>query len=1509
MWYPRNSLFSTENFSSLATGDIYLSDFNKVNNLGGILSLRNISTSTGVVIPPGQPWPAIDWKARFDLSLPWSLNSGSLGQTGGTVLWNPAYSTTSLTGTTSVNLKPLPIFFDTGYLVECGLFIASQTGITVGRDNLYGVVIQQGTGTDAYYDSLLLTTYPRHGLWLNSGHPTEAFVPVENLDSSILNFRIGRRSDQIQIVADNGYSIVVTGTAPRTGILPFSGVSVGNISSYMTGQSTDPAARIELNHLYVKYPVSDIGGDFIADTDYFTGDIDLISANYPSNPGVVLAELLTWPKATLGKFTPQKPIKGYSSLNYKLVGDSTDGLLVLSCVFDNGGYVVVGVHGPIIPAGATGGIYSQTSASIPELANYTGSLTIEAYFAGKYGSYKPTLALDYFTVCVNADDHEGLAYIYPEYGSSDGDYPVVLAIDPNSRAHLAAPNKYESGLTSLVLLQGQETSYSDEMASSLVTIKCNSGTSFIRGYLGESPRSFDRFYLESASSVEQVFTTFSTPPVEGINYRTLQVQSRGKLIASTGFGYFWASGAGTGTNFTGLPTGTGGYWLNPYYASGLTPSPTDQIIYEPVVMIPPDSNGAQFNVGQRVRGREGYGFQTQVVDGANFKTGDLIIEADLSCAEGGVGIGVIGYDANNIFIHTGQSREYVVYPSQRFSSTQKVRTLLPRPTGKFLVNFIGLTPGTTGNFAGNTTCDFSVSDINIGTQSGMGVDIANTVASSAFESTSTYASGCTMDLWVKPNGFGYIGGQPTGIGASIDPVLQSLVGPIDHSVLLKTYALSTLGLASQVRTLAIDRAGYPVFSALSTGHSANKSLEIKSNIGLEVNKWNHVAVSVNPVNSVYLYVNGELAGYDSGDTAVSYGGSAIQNLSRTTIIGSRFCGHIEYSRVRNYPRTPAQIRVFDSFSAPPRFNTRYDIGNEGTFAYYKFGRGTIIDYSPSGNHCIVPESGDARIYTERSVEGVVGDGIAFNNNYGYAQSIKNVVYTGTGYSVGGYFACLTDETLTPKIFSLGTSKLSIENNKIVYRYSGSSFTGITNVVNPFAYRPFMIAHQYVSGSNLTGTHIWGYVGTGQGTGNIGTVTEFSGFSTGGTRPYFNDRLYLGHDSSNPLDVGDVFLDQIMFHTGILRNLDHIDYRSNLRRPEEYVYLDGSRLSTGRVGHIGIYEKEIFMPARTDFSYSGATVNIMVDSDAGRLDIAPAFTYINTRYLVADPVTKQKIEDISEEICKTKSPFRIGSRVPNGAVNLAYMTTTPITPESSMSMMDGADSITQNLVNAVRTYELTDCVPSISNGYTNNVLTITGQINTDDFVVSSYAMSRPDSDFPAPLFYYHRLGNESLYPILLGGTNTASGDFVDMRNSITITDENGIQLSLEDFPWDIRMSKYKEDGTILPDNVYSVDLLTRDKYIYNRTLFANYNAANPHNGYQPIRNHSEVINTVPIYRRIGYNSAVTGETFTVQKLPGLVSLNANTNLSSSLSFSINMRTGEWTPYLHDMYISKEEMPEV
>jgi len=1515
MWYPRNSLFSTENFSSLKTGEITYSNFNQLNNLGGYLSLRNVSTTTGVIIPQGQPWPAIDWLVAKDLSIPWSLNSGSIKASGGIPVWNPAYQTTSLTGTTSIFFSGLPITFAEGYVVECGLFVSSQTGNLTGDSNKYGLVIQDSTGASARSDSVLLTTYPTPGLWINTGHTTEAFIPASGIDEGIFNFRIGRRGSLLQVVGQNGYTAITTGFAPATGILPFSGLAVGNISQYVGGQSTDPASRTELNHLYLNYPIDDVAGDFIADTEYVTGDVLGFIGNFGAGNLVpALLELQSWPYVELSSFTPEKPIRGYSSVTYKLDGDSVDGIIVIGALLDDGSAVIMDAHVPSISYKGTPGIYSILAENtLPPINSYKGSLRFRVYSVAKYGTYKPPLSLDYITVAVNSDDHDGLIYVYPEFGSSDGNYPVVIGIDPLARSHVGPPSTNDSSLISLVNMQGNTVSDVAPVAAGSTFINYNGSTGnlLIDGYLGRTPRSFDNTQIQSSTVTEEIFRTISEP-IEGVNYKTISVGNRGKLLASTGYAFLWPSGGLTGGNFTGRATGTGGYWLTPYYASGLTQNLNDPVFYEPVKMLAPGSDGSVFNIGQRVRAREGYGFQAKYLDGSSFITGDLVIESTLSCTEGAVGISVVGYDSNNVYSLDGTNKYYVVYPSQRFSNTQKVKSIFPRPTGKFNINVVGLLPSTTGSITGTTVCDFSISDINIGIQSGMGFDITSTNVDKFCKLHSTsdlYSSGCTMDLWVKPNGFTMITDNYTGNGAGLltsgnDSIISSIYGTIDHCSLLKTWAASNVFNNETQRSIVLDRAGFPVFVTTST--NGYKNLQLKSKIGLEVNKWNHVAAVVSPGSDIELYVNGELAAYHTGSEAITFGNFAP--LGTFLNVGQHFCGHLEYARVRIGTRSAAQIRALDSFIAPPRFTTSHEIGDGGSFAYYRFGKGTLIDYASGKNHCIIPEADNARLYTERNVEGVVGDAVAFNNNYGYAHSKTAVKYTGSGYSVGGYIGCLSDYSLEPRIFKFGNSSLDIKNGKLRYSYSGSTFTGITDVINPFAYRPFMVAHQYVSGTLLTGTHIWAYVGTGQGTGDIGAVMQFSGFSTGGTIPKFNDTLYLGHNSSNPSDVGDVFIDQLFFHTGTLRNLDHIDYRRDLRDPDEYVYFNNVRLTGTRVSHPGVYEKEVYMPARTEFSYTGATINISVDTDAGYIDVAPAFTYIGTRYLVADPVTREKIGDISEKICKTKSPFRIGNRVPKDAVNLAYLTTTTLSPESSMSFIDGSASIEQNLVNAVRTYEVLPPVTGVFDSYANTSITITGQVNTDDFVLTTYTMSRPEVDFPAPLFYAHRLGNEELYPTIIGGQDAVSGDFVELRRSIRLTDEDGLDVPIENFPWDIRVSKYREDGIILPENVYSVDVLSRDKFINGKTIFANYNAVNPVNNYKVIRNHSEVINPKPIYRRITSTTRVTGETYSASYLPEMPDLSRSIP-TNPIKFTVNLRTGEWTPYMQDFYIAREEMPEI
>jgi hypothetical protein len=66
--------------------------------------------------------------------------------------------------------------------------------------------------------------------------------------------------------------------------------------------------------------------------------------------------------------------------------------------------------------------------------------------------------------------------------------------------------------------------------------------------------------------------------------------------------------------------------------------------------------------------------------------------------------------------------------------------------------------------------------------------------------------------------------------------------------------------------------------------------------------------------------------------------------------------------------------------------------------------------------------------------------------------------------------------------------------------------------------------------------------------------------------------------------------------------------------------------------------------------------------------------------------------------------------------------------------------------------------------------------------------------------------------------------------------------------------------VLPDNVYNVELLTRDRYIPGKSLFVEYNAADPSNQWQQVKGWRECINPKPIWFHSDEYKAVP-ETFT------------------------------------------------
>jgi len=357
------------------------------------------------------------------------------------------------------------------------------------------------------------------------------------------------------------------------------------------------------------------------------------------------------------------------------------------------------------------------------------------------------------------------------------------------------------------------------------------------------------------------------------------------------------------------------------------------------------------------------------------------------------------------------------------------------------------------------------------------------------------------------------------------------------------------------------------------------------------------------------------------------------------------------------------------------------------------------------------------------------------------------------------------------------------------------------------------------------------------------------------------------------------------------------------QPGEDVIVNDSGLYTGRVFHMGVYDKQVIVPPRSDFSRTGTFLHFKVNTLAGQVAIHKPYMYLGTRYLIPDAATETKLEQLSQKICRVKSPFRIGASVPTNAVNIGFITTPEYSVDGNLSFIDGGDTNSENFANSFKDYRMLSAVTG-SQQTGAALFVYTGQIETNDVVLTNHVMIRESVDFAAPLFFAHNIGGEELYLHQTGGTNNPTGDLELIRSNIKLSSSEGTEIKLEEYPWDIRVSKNKSDGKVLPNNVFNVDLLTRDRLIQGTTVFVVYVASDPVQNYKPILSHIEVVNPETIWKHVGKPPAA-GELFqTKHKYQTTDIGDAEYNPGPNLVVRHVLKDG-WDPSTHDG-ISEEDV---
>jgi len=368
----------------------------------------------------------------------------------------------------------------------------------------------------------------------------------------------------------------------------------------------------------------------------------------------------------------------------------------------------------------------------------------------------------------------------------------------------------------------------------------------------------------------------------------------------------------------------------------------------------------------------------------------------------------------------------------------------------------------------------------------------------------------------------------------------------------------------------------------------------------------------------------------------------------------------------------------------------------------------------------------------------------------------------------------------------------------------------------------------------------------------------------------------------------------------------IPYESGVDKEGHYQWLlqDNGVIFTGDHSFDTYYQASVTMPARSAGNryYSVAAHNTYNNTPrlAGDMLIFDNRPYrdIDNYYALYDTSI------INQVYGSTDSVIRLGNQVPESAINIARVSSPGLTVPSSISTLDLSDKNINNLI----TYK--DGAYSVGKPYVvsnsqltgyNNInygiysgrvdLEIKGQIVSPDVDISTVSLVNKDLSTAYNAYYYYLVGRgnkavkvEGSYPHYTGQiSDTSTGNLPDnyianlekISNSIQLKNRKGEVLPFDQYPYTVYYSAYSPDllraavasgqniylnniggylsGYILPDNMFSVILLTHYNKIDNDSVFIHYNSFDLSSS-SDMGQQKEIVNPQPIFRRRLENEA-------------------------------------------------------
>lgn len=673
---------------------------------------------------------------------------------------------------------------------------------------------------------------------------------------------------------------------------------------------------------------------------------------------------------------------------------------------------------------------------------------------------------------------------------------------------------------------------------------------------------------------------------------------------------------------------------------------------------------------------------------------------------------------------------------------------------------------------------------------------------------------------------------------------------IDFYANLLAYNLSNSGVifhaagSSDQIKLSLDNKGYPILLANAISATGNWPMPLNKNSLISISKrGTYLSASID--GELNALVRSASIGNMDLDGDAIYIGSDSSTGNPTHLKVDELRIETSAASLSNYAQSAGIVDPFfrNIYEIPAYTGVGSAIDwKTQTLLHFNEAAGPIVDdvefWGGTNNEVIIPHA--KRRITIRGESGVIGSATHFARSF---LNNGSEIYGGMLVPYDTGMAGGNDQPMSA-FFKFGGYRNPVQKSSIVkYISTGASIKGYDIGIDTGGYL-YVDVYNGNASPRLSYSHTSVYAGTNTyrscgvaidptttsvRTWVAGTYEEFTGALT--ISNYMNTGLATKPGIEIAASsVGSI--DELTVIEGLVDSSTFSDWSETdtiKSDPPLDVYVGGSKLHTGRVLATSPRVAYAVMPEGT----AGDT-HLYVDFGSYKISSDRPYKYTNSfdRTIISS--------GIAAVVCETKSPFRIAPTVPDGSVNLAKINTPNLDADNNISIIDLSDMELANISNHLRgKFSLQDQTPSGQQLYYAN------QIDTKDVVISNRSAVGRDLEAPYPLFYKYLVGRGRHY---LSKPGVSIADLDVLKPEIKIVAENGSELSIDQYPYDIEISSKDFHNNDLPTGNFAVVIYSHFLSLSEMSIFVEYNASDSANSYKLVPGKREVINPQPIIQR-------------------------------------------------------------